>query len=170
MIPGFETERLVFRGQTLADFADSAAMWASPEVTRFIGGKPNTREESWARLCRNLGHWDLNGYGYWVVRERGGRFVGEVGFADWKREIVPPLDAPEAGWVLAPDQFGKGYGTEAVRGALAWAEKHFGHSRSVCIIDPGNEKSVRVAEKCGYARHGEGLYKGHPAMIYRRSY
>jgi RimJ/RimL family protein N-acetyltransferase len=30
--------------------------------------------------------------------------------------------APEAGWVMAPRAHGKGYATEAVRAALAWAD------------------------------------------------
>jgi len=45
--PTVETTRLKLRAHTLADFPDSFAMWADPDVTRFIGGKPSTKEESW---------------------------------------------------------------------------------------------------------------------------
>ncbi len=69
-------------------------MWADPEVTRYIGGKPLTEEESWARLLRYVGHWSLLGFGYWVVEEKTtGNFIGEVGFADYKRDL-PSLRRP----------------------------------------------------------------------------
>ena len=45
------------RPHTLDDFLDSFAMWSDPEVIRYIGGKPFTREEVWARLLRYAGHW-----------------------------------------------------------------------------------------------------------------
>src|SRR5258707_15379113 len=98
--PAIETERLVLRGHRLEDFAESAAMWADPEVTRYIGGRPFSPEEVWAPLLRYVGHWALLGFGYWVVRETAtDRFVGEVGFFDYKRKIGPsPEEGPETGW------------------------------------------------------------------------
>ena len=38
-VPVIETERLILRGHRLDDFEGLAAMWADPEVTRYIGGK-----------------------------------------------------------------------------------------------------------------------------------
>lgn len=103
VVPAIETQRLVLRGFRVEDFADSAALWADPDVTRFIGGRPSTEEESWTRFLRYLGHWSALGFGYWAVREKNsGRYVGEVGFADYRRDIEPSLGgAPEIGWVLA---------------------------------------------------------------------
>jgi RimJ/RimL family protein N-acetyltransferase len=43
--PILETDRLRLRAHTAEDFAASAAMWGDPDVTRFIGGRPFTREE-----------------------------------------------------------------------------------------------------------------------------
>jgi RimJ/RimL family protein N-acetyltransferase len=146
-VPVIETERLVLRGHRLEDFADSHAMWSDPEVTRHIGGRPFTAEEVWARLLRYVGHWSLLGFGYWVVREKASeRFVGEVGFADFKRELEPSFKgAPEIGWVLASWSHGQGFATEAVRGAVAWGRRHFGAQRTVCLIDDANTRSIRVA-------------------------
>jgi RimJ/RimL family protein N-acetyltransferase len=97
-------------------------MWADPIVTRYIGGKPLNAEESWARLLRYAGHWALLGFGYWVVEEKEtGSFAGEIGFADYKRNMEPSLDGtPEIGWVIASEFHGKGYATEAVRAAVIW--------------------------------------------------
>src|SRR4051812_38006112 len=88
--PPIETERLVLRGHQLSDFAECAAMWGDPQITRHISAAPFSAEAVWARLLRYRGHWALLGFGLWVAREKSsGRFVGEVGMADFKREIVP---------------------------------------------------------------------------------
>lgn len=93
-VPVVETERLRLRGQRLDDFDKSAALWADPAVTRFIGGKASTREECWMRLLRNVGHWSLLGFGYWAVEEKSsGHMVGEIGFSEFKREIEPSFEA-----------------------------------------------------------------------------
>ncbi len=107
--PEIITDRLRMRRHLIDDFDASLAMWSDPAVTRYIGGRPSTAEEVWSRLLRYVGHWELLGYGYWVVVDRASRrFIGEVGFADFRREINPPLDAPEAGWVLASWAAGNG--------------------------------------------------------------
>jgi RimJ/RimL family protein N-acetyltransferase len=168
--PVLETARLTLRGHRTDDLADCAAMWADPEVTRYIGGRTNTEEEVWARLLRYIGHWSALGYGYWVVHERAsGRFVGDVGFADFKRALTPSFDgAPEAGWALASWASGKGFATEAVRAAHAWIDTRFPQGRTVCMIDDGNVASVRVAEKCGYRVWQKATYKGTPTVLYER--
>ncbi|MBZ4422470.1 GNAT family N-acetyltransferase [Myxococcus sp. RHSTA-1-4] len=168
--PALETERLVLRGHVLGDFADSVALWADPEVTRHITGKPSTEEETWARLLRYVGHWALLGFGYWVVRERAtGRFVGEVGFADFKRDLTPSIaGVPEAGWALAPWAHGKGYATEAVRAAHTWCEARFGAIRTVCIIAPENTASLRVAARCDFKEVTRTTYKGEPSILFER--
>lgn len=169
-VPSLETERLTLRGHTPADYDESAAMWGDPLVTRYIGGRPSTPEESWTRVLRYAGMWALLGYGYWVVRERGsGRFVGEVGLADFRREITPALDgAPEAGWVLAPWAHGRGLATEALRAALSWGDAHLAAPRTVCLIAPENAASLRVAGKCGYRELARGTYKGEATIICER--
>lgn len=159
----------MLRPHTLADFGDSAAMWGDGQVTRFIGGRPFTPEEVWSRLLRYAGHWALLGYGYWVVREQAtGAFVGEVGYADFRRDVSPPLDAPEMGWVLSPAQQGKGYATEALQAALAWGAGHFGRTRAVCLIAPENAASLRVANKSGFRQTGERVLHGDPVLLLGR--
>ena len=169
MVPVLETERLTLRGHQLDDFPAFATMWADSAVTRHIGGKPLSQEESWTKFLRYFGHWALLGFGYWVVEEKAtGHFVGEVGFADYKRNIELELNFPEAGWVLAAQFHGKGYATEAVRAAIAWGESHFGSSPTTCLIHPENLASIRVAEKCGYRERERTTYKGHPTMVFVR--
>src|ERR1700722_10901396 len=169
MVPVLETERLKLRGHRMDYFQASAAMWADPVVTRHFG-KSYTEEEAWTRFLRYFGHWDLLGFGYWVVEEKAtGNFAGEIGFADYKRDLETSLkQAPEIGWVLASQSHGKGYATEAVLAALAWGDRYFGDPRTSCIIDPENLPSIRVAEKCGYREVQSAIYKQHPSLVFVR--
>ncbi|MEJ7731588.1 MAG: GNAT family N-acetyltransferase [Polyangiaceae bacterium] len=168
--PPLDTERLTLRAHRREDLAELTALWGDPVVTRYIGGKPNTPEEVWAKLLRMVGHWALVGYGYWVVREKGSdRFVGEVGFGDFRREMDPPFgDMPEGGWVLSPAVYGQGYASEAVGAALSWLDEVHAPAATACMIDAGNTASARVADKCGYRLWTPTTYKGESVLLFRR--
>jgi RimJ/RimL family protein N-acetyltransferase len=169
-VPILETARLRLRGYLLTDFAAWVAMWQEPDYNRYLGAQPLPDEEIWARMLRSIGHWTLLGYGLWAVEEKAtGEFVGSIGFFDFKRDIDPPLgEAPEIGWVLAPRTHGKGYATEAVTAALDWGKAYFGPVRTVCIIDPDNQASLRVAARFGYREYARTNYKGNPIVLLER--
>jgi RimJ/RimL family protein N-acetyltransferase len=169
-IPVLETQRLIIRGHTPADFPAYAAMWADPVVTRFIGGKPLNEEDAWAKFLRVNGHWAVLGFGFWSVVERlSGARVGELGFLNVKRTIEPPFHGtPEVGWAFVPSVHGKGYATEGVKAALVWGERHFGKVKMVCIIAPENTASMRVAEKCGFREKLRTTYHGDPTVVLER--
>ena len=168
--PVIETARLRLRAHRLADFPNSAAMWADPNVTRYIGGKPLTNEEAWSKFLRYTGHWAMLGFGFWAIEEREtSAWVGEVGLADFRREMSPPLgDFPEAGWVLASRAHGRGFATEALGAALQWTDGHIDFERTVCIIHPGNAASMNVAKKCGFLELRRSLYNGHDVVVFER--
>jgi len=187
-VPTLETERLRLRGPKPTDFPDSSALWSDPLVTRYTSRKPLSEEEVWGRLLRYIGHWTWMGFGYWVVEEKKtGRFAGEVGFSDWKREIKPSLQGlPELGWVLASRVHGQGYATEAASAAIQWAHSRllertssagyggleipiapeFRSARMTCIIHPKNVRSIRVAEKCGFKELLRTTYLGEPTIVF----
>ena len=163
------SDRLVLRPHAAADLPDLAAMWADPQVVRHIGGRPFTAEEVWTRLLRAAGMWALLGFGYWVAREReGGAFVGELGFADFRRELEPPFgEAPEAGWALASAMHGRGYAGEALAAVHAWADAAL-ERRTVCMIAPENLASLAVARRCGYRPYAQGFYRGAATTLFER--
>lgn len=167
-VPVLETERLRLRGHRREDLDALTAMWAHPIVYRHITGKASERAETWSRMLRLTGQWLVSGFGYWVVEEKDtGAFVGEVGFLTGERDLTPDFgDTPEAGWSLWPPQHGKGYAEEAVRAILEWADEHY--PRTVCMIDPDNGPSLRVAQKVGFRKIADATYKDGPVILFER--
>ena len=158
------------RGHRPDDLADCYAMWSDPAVTRYIGGKPSTRQQTWSRLLTYAGHWALLGFGYWAIEEKStGRFAGELGFADFKRDIAPSMrDVPELGFALTARVHGKGYASEAVGAAVRWSDEHLTAERTVCLIDADNAPSQRVVQKTGYAAFDRASFNERPTMFFER--
>jgi RimJ/RimL family protein N-acetyltransferase len=168
--PTLATDRLILSPPTPADLDDEAAMWAEPAVYAMIGGRALTREEVWQRLLRYIGHWQVCGYGTWVVRTRDrGRFVGSVGLMDSRRATMPSFEGTsEAGWALAPHAHGQGYAGEALAAMLAWADAQ-GIARTVCIVDPDNAPSIALAGKQGYRLVTKASYGEAPTLLFERT-
>lgn len=170
IIPILTTERLLLRGHRLDDFDEFLAIWKQKDLVRFIGGELPTREQVWARLLRYAGMWHHLGFGFFAVEERGsGKLIGEVGFLDLHRDMCPTTEGTlEMGWSITPPKQGKGYATEAVNAAIAWADEQFAGRRMTCIVDLENKPSQRIAEKVGFRRIGEVNYKDRPNVMFER--
>ena len=169
-VPQLATQRLLLRGHRLADFAACVAMWSDPQITRYTIGEPSSAQRTWMRILGYHGHWALLGFGYWAVEEKTtGQYIGELGFADFKRDLKPSIDGiPELGWALAAHAHGKGYATEALHAALAWGDRHFKPVRTVCLISPNNIASLRVAAKLGYQEIARTTKGAEPEIIFER--
>lgn len=168
--PRIDTARLILDGHHAEDLEPLAAMWADPAIVAGLGGRPSSRQESWMRLLRYRGLWPVLGYGYWAIREQGtGRFVGDIGFADFHRELQPSIDGvPEAGWVLAAWAHGRGYATEALDAALRWLDARLDIERCVCLIDPANTASIRLAGRHGFAAGSLILFRDTTTLVLSR--
>lgn len=139
-------------------------------MVEHISGKPSTPPESWTRLLRYVGHWSVVGYGYWVVEDRAtGQFLGEVGVADYQRDVEPSFEGkPEAGWVMAPYAHDRGLAREAVRAALCWADANLAVKRTVCMISPHHAASCSLARDVGFSEVGTARYAGDAVAIFER--
>jgi RimJ/RimL family protein N-acetyltransferase len=169
-IPSIETARLRLRGFRESDLEAQAAILGDAEVTRHLGGAVLSREDSWRRMLCAPGLWTILGYGYWAVERRDdGVFLGQVGFADFKRDMKPSIEGlPEMGWILAPHGQGQGYASEAVAAALGWADAELGAPEITAIIDPENARSIRLAERSGFDLREDATYRGERILLFRR--
>jgi RimJ/RimL family protein N-acetyltransferase len=165
-----ETARLMLRPSTLEDYEPYAAMVAEPEVYRYASAAPMSREDAWHRILSRTGHWAALGYGLFAVIDRqSGAFVGETGLGKFRRGLGPDFDADdEAAWVFTGTVHGKGIAQEAARAALGWYDRTRQQRRSVCIIRPENEASLRLAAKLGYRPYDERTYRDRPILFLER--
>ena len=168
--PRLETERLVLRGFRRDDLDDHAATLADPAVIRYLTDEPFSREDSWRRLMMAVGQWPLLGFGYWAVElKASGRVVGHCGFADMQRAIEPSIAGePEMGWIFDPSVHGQGIAFEACTAALDWADKELDAPSYPAIISVDNQPSLRLAERLGFDRLPDAIYRDEPVALFRR--
>jgi len=168
--PVLETDRLILQGHQLSDLDAMVALWTDPNVVRFIGGRPSSREETWARLLRYAGSWSLLGFGFWTFRDRAtGAYLGEGGLLQGQRALDPDFGAtPEVGWALTPGAQGKGIAGEALGAILGWADAQ-PMAKMVCMIEPDNAPSIRLANRLGFEEYAQTTYHGARANLYARS-
>jgi RimJ/RimL family protein N-acetyltransferase len=157
-IPTLRTERLLLRAFRASDLDAWAAMESDPEVRRYRGNYPRTRQQAWAAMETILGQWALRGYGVFALEHiANGRFVGTSG-------VLHPAEWPEAecSYALAQEFWGHELAAEAVRAVRDWAVAQHGFTRLASFIMPANARSIRVAEKLGAVREGMTELRGTP--------
>lgn len=143
-----ETKRLVLRRPVMTDIDVLWALYCDPEVTRYIPDAPRSYEETREEL-----EWFLNGHpryrelGLWAtIHKETGEFIGRCGLLPWtingRQEVEVAYTIDRAFW-------GQGLGTEAAQGILRYGFEVLNLPRLICLIDPDNIASQRVAEKIG---------------------
>ncbi len=146
MIFRIETERLVLRPLDASDIPTLTAIWADPEVTRYMGG-PRDVEKVRQTLQEEVRSDSSDPIRFWpVVEKASGRVIGDCGLT---RKEVDGRDEIELVYVFAADSWGKGYATEAAAALRDYAFGQLGLPRIIALIDPENTASARVAEKVG---------------------
>jgi RimJ/RimL family protein N-acetyltransferase len=123
----FETERLVIRKYTHDDAAFAFDMYSRREVQQFLA--PNSKPmETMDEAVQAIERWRSVGadnplLGVWAVTTRhDGRQVGTLMFKmaplAWAIEPLPLSDDYEVVWHLHPEQWRRGYATEASHAVL----------------------------------------------------
>jgi RimJ/RimL family protein N-acetyltransferase len=161
-----ETSRLILRQPELNDFPAHAALWSDPRM-----GEPQSEEQCWIDFHFDAGQWALMKLGYWsVIDKASGRYIGTAGLRYTNRAIdYDGRNMPEMGWGLAANFHGKGLGREAVQAVLGWADAQLPEPQTWCLIQPGNDISIRLARHTGYREAGRVTYREKPMLIFSRA-
>lgn len=140
--PTLQTERLTLRPHVPEDFPAYRDLMMSDRA-RFMGG-PYTARVAWGVFCHDVACWSLFGHGALAV-EHEGQFVGQVGVS-----AGPLFPERELGWAVFAAHEGRGFMTEAAIALREWIQARF-DGRLVSYVDPGNARSIAVAERLGAA-------------------
>ncbi len=143
-----ETDRLLLRRLVMDDLNDLFELYCDPEIRRYFPEGVLTLEETKEEL-----EWFLNGHpkhpelGLWATIHKGtGKFIGRCGLLPWTIEGQFEV---EIAYLLDKDFWHQGLATEAAHGILHYGFDKLKLSRLICMIDPENTASQRVAERIG---------------------
>ena len=160
-----ETHRLILRRLLPNDLDSLFALYSDPEIRRYFPEGTLTYAETREEL-----EWFLNGHpthpelGLWAtIHKQTGEFMGRCGLLPWTIEQRPEV---EVAYLLAKTYWGQGLGTEAAQAILHYGFQQLHLSRLICLIDPGNQASSKVARKIGMTLEKELELDGEPTLIY----
>lgn len=136
------TPRLLLRPFGTADAEVMLAMMTSEDIHRYLGGA-SSLEAARAQL-RGMTPGTTWGSFAVVVAETS-EIVGSVSFGREHGDL-------EISWLLLPQYWGNGYGTEAVAAALLWAFTKTQEPAITAVTQTANEASCRLAERVGMTR------------------
>jgi RimJ/RimL family protein N-acetyltransferase len=162
-----ETDRLVLRHLERGDLEGLFALYRDPEIRRYFPEGTLTRDETSEEL-----EWFLDGHpehprlGLWAtIHKPSGRFIGRCGLLPW---TIDDRAEVEVAYLLAREFWGQGLATEAARAIVRHAFDRLELSRVICLIDPANQASIRVAERIGMSFEKQFEDEAGPCLLYSR--
>ena len=172
-----ESARLVLRRITPSDLPFFTRIHSVADVVRYTGhGRPRSAEETQQWVQATIASYEELQLGQLaVLRKADGALLGRCGLSDMVLEANPASLAIRRGWFgraqapagLAVIQeqelgytfdatyWGHGYATEAAQCVFAYARDQLRLRRVISVIDLDNERSLRVAQRCGLRPEGQ---------------
>lgn len=162
-----KTERLLLRPFAPDDLEAYAAIWAKPEVVRYLPNENDTTKahhtaatflEAWDEQAWRQGYWP------WAVIERSSQqLIGHAGL-----RFSPSLDGPELVYMFDVGAWGRGYACEAALAACAFGRDTLRVDRIAAVALSDNAGSISVLQKVGFMFQGEIIADGLRLVRYDR--
>jgi len=163
-----DTPRLLLRHLEPGDLTALYELYRDPQIRQYFPDGTRTLEQTLEEL-----KWFINGdprypqLGLWAtVEKESGAFVGRCGLLPWSIEGQPEV---ELAYLIDKSRWGRGLATEASLGIVEYARTALCLTRLICLITPGNERSVGVAKKVGMSFEREYTDEYGLCHIYSRS-
>jgi len=144
-----QTKRLRLRHLSMADADFVLQLLNEPSFIENIGDRGvRTLDDARAYITNGpIASYQKHGFGLWLVEaKQSGARVGICGLL--KRDV---LDDVDIGYALLPAFWSKGYALESATGVLSFAREKLGLKRVAAVVSPGNQSSIRLLEKIGFA-------------------
>ncbi len=156
------SQRLYYRKYTTADEHLYVQMSTDDELMKFITGKALTQEEAKERFKKILAinEDETESAAHAVFMKDTDEYVGFSKFVFTKKGQV------EIGYLVMERFWGQKIGTEISKRMVSLSDEVKGVKELIGIIDPENQASKRILEKCGFTFKENGTYKGLPSATY----
>ena len=159
-----ETPRLIIRYFTIRDLESLFPILGDARVMEFSIIGVHDRQQIRKFIEQRLLSYMDPGFGlYALVNKEDRELIGYCGFfiqkIDDRKEV-------EIGYRLAAKYWGKGLATEAAQTIYQYGRERFNFQRFVCLIEPENTRSIRVAQKLGMKLEKSIVYYGIDVDVY----
>ena len=166
-----ETERLVLRRLTPADYGALCAMLQDPQVMYAYEGAFDAQQvRDW--LERQLARYAEPGLGWnGVLLKSSGALIGQCGLT-WQQ--IPQGRVLEVGYMFCKEHWHRGYAAEAAAACRRYAFEVLGAEEVYSIIRDTNAPSRAVAVRGGmqwagrFVKHYRGVDMPHDIYVLRR--
>ncbi|MGB3155744.1 MAG: GNAT family N-acetyltransferase [Chitinophagaceae bacterium] len=164
----FETERLIVRQYTRADYDNYFSLHGNPVVMQYI--RPaQTREDSDAKFEETILNVAEHSFmGRWAVVEKSsGKFIGSF-------VIIPipdDMEKTQLGYSFLPEHWGKGFATEVTMAGLKYFYNKTPLFEIYAVTETPNVASQKVLLKAGFLPFGNKFEKEKElkVFIFRRN-
>ncbi|MCU6434415.1 GNAT family N-acetyltransferase [Undibacterium sp. Jales W-56] len=146
------TPRLRLEPITDTHFDGLYAMNSDPEVMRYITGKADTRDDTFAMIERVKARWIEFGFSWWSFFEsETNQIIGAGCIQHLGRDPANPL---EIGWRLRRDKWGQGFASEAAQAMAGFAFDTLQGELLCAVCHQDNQGSAHVMKKLGMQYRG----------------
>jgi len=153
-VPVLKTERLTLRGISEADTQMIVRLRSNPDVYRYFTAPHEITEQEHITWYKNSYLLNENRMD-WMAFDASGKFVGIFGV---KRDNQDSVEA-EISYILSPEQYKKGYATEAVERLIQFCQEGWHCIYVSAEIHEDNNDSIHFVKKLGFVQETEeGLF------------
>ncbi len=146
-----ETERCVVKEFSMEYLDDLFELYAGEGITDYMEPLYDYEKEKEYQQAYIENMYRFFGYGMWIICEKEtGKLVGRAGIES-REELGGEL---ELGYVIGAPYQNRGYATEVCLAILDYAKTRLKIPRIYCLIEEGNDVSLHLAQKLGFAPVG----------------
>lgn len=142
-----DTKRCSIRETMPEDLDAFYELYSEPSITEYMEDLFADRQEEEAYIETYIKTvYGFYGFGMWtVVLKETGQVIGRAGIS-----MREGFEDPELGFMIGVPWQGMGLATEVCTGILEYAKEELGFDRVQALVQPGNEKSIKLLEKLGF--------------------
>lgn len=152
-----ETERCLIRETTPEDVEEFYQIYSDPAITRYMEDLYPEIEQEKQYIREYIEKvYSFFEFGVWTVVERAsGSVIGRTGFA-----FREGYEEPELGFIIGVPWQRRGYAEEVCRAVMEYGWEVLGFRQVQALVEPGNEASLKLCGKLGFAEKERVTEKG----------